>query len=304
MRYKNMISQDQSGLSHRAEWAGGDKLISRLMAEALARPDMVSLAAGFVDQVTLPVEATREALAAVWSQAAKAQAALQYGTTIGHKPLREAIAARLAAADAATGFPSAPSPDRVVVTAGSNQLLHLVADTLLDPGDIVLCAAPSYFVFMATLANVGARTVGVETDFHGMLPESLEEELRRRKAAGELARVKAVYLVTYYDNPTGITTPLPRRRQLIEIVRRWSLEGTIYLIEDAAYRELRYYGDDAPSLVALDDGGDRVIYAGTFSKPYSPGIRVGWGILPAKLVAPCWRRRETSISARPISTRC
>ena len=286
MRYgkRNMAEDRQRGLSRRAHWAGGDKLISRLMAEALARPDLVSLAAGFVDQAALPVEATQQALAALWSKLACARAALQYGTTIGYVPLREAILARMTAADGSAGHRPAPSVDQVVITAGSNQFLHLVADTLLDPGDIVLCAAPSYFVFLASLANVGARTVGVEIDADGMIPEALEQELHRRKAAGKLARVKAIYVVTYYDNPTGITTTLARRQRLIEIARRWSLEGTIYLIEDAAYRELRYYGDDVPSLVALDEDGDRVIHAGTFSKSFSPGIRVGWGILPRELV--------------------
>ena len=98
--------------------------------------------------------------------------------------------------------------------------------------------------------------------------------------------MKAVYLGSYYDNPTGVTTSRARRQALIEIARRWSHARTIYLIEDAAYRELRYYGDEVPSLHALDEEGDRVIHAGTFSKPYSPGIRVGWGILPPKLVEP------------------
>ncbi len=281
-----MVDDQQHGLSRRAHWAGSDKLISRLMAEALAGPNLVSLAAGFVDQATLPVEATQEALAVLWSSPTLARAALQYGTTIGYVPLREAILARLAAADGSVSGCRPPSVDQVVITAGSNQLLHLVADTLLDPGDIVLCAAPSYFVFLGTLANVGARTVGVEIDSEGMIPAALEQELARRQAGGELARVKAVYLSTYYDNPAGITTALTRRRQLLEVVRRWSYEETIYLIEDAAYRELRYYGDDVPSLLALDEDGDAVIHAGTFSKPYSPGIRVGWGILPQRLTEP------------------
>ncbi len=281
-----MANDREPSLSRRAHWAGGDKLISRLMAEALARPDLVSLAAGFVDQAALPVEPTQQALDALWSDPAAARAALQNGTTIGHTPLREAIIARLTAADQSAGLVRSPSLAQVVVTAGSNQLLHLVADTLLDPGDIVLAAAPSYFVFMATLANVGARTIGVETDSDGMIPEALEEELARRQAAGELGRVKAIYLVTYYDNPTGVTTAGPRRQRIVEIARRWSRDGKIYLIEDAAYRELRYYGDDVPSLFALDDDDDRVIHAGTFSKPYSPGIRVGWGILPIELVEP------------------
>ena len=164
---------------------------------------MVSLAAGFVDQETLPVEATREALDAVWSDPARARAALQYGTTIGHKPLRAALLARLSAADGAAAVRK-PAVEQVVITAGSNQLLHLVADTLLDPGDIVLAAAPSYFVFMAALANVGARTIGVAADEQGIVPEALEEELARRAKAGELARVKAIYLVSYYDNPRGV----------------------------------------------------------------------------------------------------
>ncbi len=97
--------------------------------------------------------------------------------------------------------------------------------------------------------------------------------------------MKAIYVVSYYDNPMGVTTSLARRQQLLAIARRWSREGTIYVIEDAAYRELRYYGDDVPSLLALDES-EQVIHAGTFSKPYSPGIRVGWGILPRKLVEP------------------
>ena len=111
---------------------------------------------------------------ALWSSPTLARAALQYGTTIGYVPLREAILARMAAADGSASGRKAPSVDQVVITAGSNQFLHLVADTLLDPGDIVLCAAPSYFVFMGTLANVGARTVGVEIDSEGMIPEALE----------------------------------------------------------------------------------------------------------------------------------
>lgn len=284
-----MSGDEQRGLSRRAAWAGGDNFISRLMTEALARPDLVSLAAGFVDQQTLPAEATRQALDALWADPTRTRIALQYGTTIGHRSLREAILDRMLKADSLGPGGSGPTLDQIVVTAGSNQLLHLVADTLLNPGEIVLCAAPSYFVFLDTLANVGARTVGVEVDCNGIIPEALDEELARRKTAGELAAVKAIYVTTYYDNPSGTTTTTARRQQLIEIARRWSHENTIYIIEDAAYRELRYYGDETPSLYALDgnlDNGEQVIHAGTFSKSFSPGIRVGWGILPKRLVGP------------------
>ena len=124
------------------------------------------------------------------------------------------------------------------------------------------------------------RAIGIETDQHGPIPEAVEEELGRRHAAGELNRVKAIYIVDYYDNPCSVTMPTARRAALVEIVKRWSRKQRIYLIEDAAYRELRYAGDDVPSLRSFDPEGDTVLYAGTFSKSFSPGVRVGWGVLP------------------------
>jgi 2-aminoadipate transaminase len=178
------------------------------------------------------------------------------------------------------------SADQVVLTAGSNQLLYLVGDTILDPGDIVICGAPSYFVFLGTLANLGARSVGVEIDEHGVIPEAVEAHLARLDAAGELGRVKAIYITSYYDNPSSVSVPADRRSALVEIAQRWSRDAKIYLIEDAAYRELRYYADDVPSLRSFDPEGETVVHAGTFSKSFSPGVRVGWGILPPALVEP------------------
>ncbi len=277
---------DQAGLSQRARWAGGEPIANVLMAQTLAHPELISLAAGFVDHDTLPVEPTRRAWEAIWSDPQLARAALQYGTTLGYPPLREAIVERMLDADRQCGHGFDVSPDQVVMTAGSNQLLFLVGDTLLDPGDLVICGAPSYFVFLGTLKNLGANAMGVEIDEHGLIPEAVEDELARLKAAGELGRVKAIYVTTYCDNPSGITLPKERRFALIEIARRWSTENKIYVIEDAAYRELRYYGEDTVSLRAFDEQGDRVIHAGTFSKSFSPGIRVGWGILPPELVKP------------------
>ena len=272
-------------LSQRAQWAGGQP-ISELMAQALAHPELISLAAGFVDQATLPVEPTQQALAAIFSDARRARAALQYGTTPGYPPLREAILARMVEADHALRSEAGLSTDQVVITAGSNQLLHLVGETLLDPGDIVLCAAPSYFVFLGMLANQGARSVGVAADEQGLIPEALEETLQRLDKADELSRVKAIYCTSYFDNPCSVSLAAERRPQIVEIAQRWSTEHRIYVIEDAAYRELRYSGDDLPSLRAYDGDGETVIVAGTFSKSYSPGIRVGWGVLPKALVGP------------------
>lgn len=277
---------DENSLSQRAHWAGGEQAISLLMARTLAQPRLISLAAGFVDQQTLPSEPTRQALEALWSDPEQARAALQYGTTIGHLPLREALLKRLLEADGRTARQLNVTANQVVITAGSNQLLFLLGDILLNPGDVVLCGAPTYFVFLGTLANLGARAVGVEVDQDGLIPEAVEHELARWEIAGELDRVKAIYVISYYDNPTGVTLSAQRRAALVEIAKRWSRRGRLYIIEDAAYRELRYYGEDVPSLRAFDAEGDTVIHTGTFSKSFSPGIRVGWGILPPALLAP------------------
>src|SRR5688572_21341282 len=180
-------------LSQRALRAGGQP-ISVLMQQALANPELISLAAGFVDQATLPVDPTRQALDVLLSDPQRGRAALQYGTTPGFLPLREQMLERLQAADGRPATEARLSVEQVILTAGSNELLHLVVDTLCEPGDIVLCGAPTYFVFLGALANFGVRSIGVTSDDDGLVPEAVEEELARRRAAGDLARVKAIYV--------------------------------------------------------------------------------------------------------------
>ncbi len=270
-------------LSRRAHWSAGQP-ISYLMHLALQRPQLISLAAGFVDQHSLPAEATKQAMDAMFGEPATVRAALQYGTTHGFTPLRETILHRLLEADGGQG--SKPALDQVVLTAGSNELLHLVADAILDPGDIVLAGAPNYFVFLGMLGNLGARCVAVTADEHGLVPEALDATLRRLAATGEINRVKAVYVTSYFDNPTSVSVAAERRPRIVSIVKRHSAGGTIFILEDTAYRELRYAGDDVPALRAYDDEGGTVVCTGTFSKSFSPGIRVGWGVLPRVLVDP------------------
>ena len=271
--------------SLRANWAG-DQPISMLMSRALASPELISLAAGFVDQQSLPARETEQALSDLFKSLSTARAALQYGTTSGYAPLRELLLERTFKGQTERAARGSPTIDQVVLTAGSNQLLHLVLESLADPGDIVLCAAPTYLVFLGTVANVGARSVGVATDSQGLIPEALEATLAQLEDAGELPRVRAIYLVNYFDNPCGITMPADRVRRTIEIAKQWSRRGKIYVLADEAYRELRYAGDDVPSAMVLDEDHDTVLGVGTFSKSYSPGMRVGWGILPAELVSP------------------
>ncbi len=271
-----------SRLSARARRAEGETIVSVLMAKTLAHPELVSLAAGFVDTIGLPVDTTMAAASAVLSHGERGRAALQYGTTAGFLPLRQFILDRLLAADGQTAGGTGLSVEQVVITAGSNQLLHHLGEVLLDPGDIVLCAAPSYFVFLGMIESLGGITVGVEADEHGIVPEALEETLAELSRAGRSARVKAIYVTSYFDNPAGVSVAKERRPVLLEIAKRYE----VYLIEDVAYRELRYQGEDLPSLRCFDGDGDTVIQAGTFSKSFSPGIRIGWGILPRTLVAP------------------
>jgi 2-aminoadipate transaminase len=246
---------------------------------------LLSLAAGFVDEATLPTAVVREACAQIMGDDRAARTALQYGSTPGSPKLRSMLLERFLT-DQSVPVANAPTVEQVVITAGSNQLLHLIAESILDPGDLVLCTAPTYFVFLGILANVGARGHGIATDDQGMIPEALDEHLEQLDACGELGRVKAIYLVPYFDNPQGITTAPERARRIVETAKRWSINHTIHVIADEAYRELRYSGPDVPSARCYDDEGETVIVAGTFSKSFSPGIRVGWGILPPKLVEP------------------
>lgn len=266
--------------SRRATLAEGQP-ISELMSRALDNPGLISLAAGFVDGRTLPVDIVREVMADLLGDDVEARAMLQYGTTPGLIALRKSILEQFTSATDA-----GETLDRVVITAGSNQLLHVVAESLLDPEDIVLCAAPTYLVFLGTIANLGARTWSIETDDWGMIPEALEGTLQQLFRVGDLPRVKAIYLVPYSDNPSGITMPAERVQRIVEIAKQWSHRTRIHVIADEAYRELRYSGEDVPSAIEFDDDGETVIVAGTFSKSFSPGVRVGWGILPEHLVGP------------------
>ncbi|NDD39160.1 MAG: PLP-dependent aminotransferase family protein, partial [Verrucomicrobia bacterium] len=165
---------------------------------------------------------------------------------------------------------------------GSQQLLYLLTEALCDPGDIVLVEDPTYFVYLGIAQSHGLRCRGVR-----LLPDGLDlahleqvlEELRRR---GDLPRVKLLYLVTYYQNPTGYTTSFAKKAAALKLLRRYEKFAghPLYLIEDAAYRELRFAGEEVPSALAAPGGADRVLYAGTFSKPFATGVRVGFGVLP------------------------
>ena len=255
--------------------------ISWLMKTALARPKLISLAAGFTDNATLPVEISRRLLNKILRSPKTGQPALQYGTTAGESNLRQLTATHLQKLDG--GHDRAHSPERVLITGGSQQFLYMTLEALCDEGDIVLVEDPTYFVFLSILQSRGLRARGVKLERDGVDLVHLEKVLTQLKQSGELRRVKALYLVTYFQNPTGATTTLAKKRAALKLLKKYeSAAGhPIYLLEDAAYRELSF-GDAAapPTALTLPGAPVRVIYAGTYSKPFATGVRVGFGILP------------------------
>jgi 2-aminoadipate transaminase len=266
-----------------------DQPISYFMRQAVENPGLISLAAGLVDPVSLPADAVADAVATILARPESARAALQYGTTPGHAPLREKLLARTAALDGVTPAELSLTPEDVVVTTGSQQLLYMLGELLFNPGDIVIVEAPSYFVYQGTLNSMGVRTLAVPMDEHGMNVDALEELLGRLERSGDLDRVRLIYVVDYYQNPSGLTLSLPRRRRVLELAQRYGRRQRIFVLEDAAYRELRYEGPDLPSIKSFDDENSHVILAMTFSKSCAPGLKTGYGFLPRDLVVPLER---------------
>lgn len=275
-------------LSTRAQQTA-DQPISYFMQQAVENPRLISLAAGLVDAESLPAADVQAAMNEILRGPASARAALQYGTTQGYAPLREKLLARSLALDSLSSGELGLTVDDVVVTTGSQQLLYLAGELLLDPGDIVIAEAPSYFVYQGTLDSLGARTLSVPMDDDGLDTDALADLLAGLERSGELSRLRLIYVCDYFQNPSGRTLSLARRKQLLELVRKYSRKQRIFILEDAAYRELRYDGPDLPSIKSLDDENFHVILGMTFSKPLAPGLKTGYALLPRGLMAPLLR---------------
>jgi 2-aminoadipate transaminase len=278
-------------LSRRWKWATHGRAISYLMEQAVENPNAISLAAGLVDPSTLPVDETRRVLGEMLGDPERGRRALQYGTTPGSERLRRQIAQLIERLEARSNAPVEIDPARLILTTGSQQLLSLVGEVLLDPDDICLVAAPTYFVFLGVIHGLGARAVPIPADENGMQIDLLERELERIEAAGELSKVKLIYAVSYFENPSGVSLSTERRRELVRLAERWSRDHKIFVLEDAAYRELCYDGPDRPSIWSFDPSHETVILSQTFSKSFSPGLRCGYGLLPKPLVRPVSDRK-------------
>jgi DNA-binding transcriptional MocR family regulator len=233
-----------------------------------ARPEVISFAGGLPAPELFDVEGIRSAYDRVLAE--DGRRVLQYSTTEGDPALRAAVAGRLTARGLATGV------DDLLVTAGSQQGLTLVAAALLEPGDVVLVEDPTYLAALQIFGFAGARVVPVPTDADGLDPVALEELVRRE-------RPKLLYVVPNFQNPTGRTLPLARRRAVAEVAERYGL----WIAEDDPYGDLRFEGGYEPWIASLAAAADRTILLGSFSKIMAPGMRLGWLRAPAGLARAC-----------------
>jgi DNA-binding transcriptional MocR family regulator len=230
----------------------------REILKVTQRPEVISFAGGLPAPELFPVRTLAAATQRVFEE--EGTRGLQYSTTEGHPPLRRKIAERMKAT-----WDAHVTPEQVLVTSGSQQGLDLSGKLLLDEGDVVLCESPSYLGALSAWNVMRPRWVEVATDDDGMDPASLDEKLRAHPNA------KAIYVIPNFQNPSGRTWSLERRRRFMDLVERHD----VWVVEDNPYGELRFEGSPIPSLKSLDRRG-RVIALGTFSKVFCPGLRVAW----------------------------
>ncbi|MCD4714230.1 MAG: PLP-dependent aminotransferase family protein [Clostridiales bacterium] len=221
------------------------------------RPEIISFAGGLPAPEMFPVEAYKQMAIKVLDE--MGMEALQYSTTEGYDPLREKIAARMGNCGI-----SAEKQD-ILITNGSQQGLDFTGKIFINPGDYVLCESPSYLGAINAFRAYECEFQEVDTDSDGMVMESLELAIQ------EHPKAKFIYVIPDFQNPSGRTWSKERRIKLVEIANRYNL----VIIEDNPYGELRYEGEAIPAIKSFDTEG-RVVYLGTFSKTFSPGLRIGW----------------------------
>lgn len=255
------MQETQYRLSARAKSAKASEI--RELLKLVGRPSMISFAGGIPDPALLSVDLFHEASRDIFAGPASAREALQYSTTEGYAPLRQWIADRMSS----KGIPA--SADNILITTGSQQAIDLIGRVMLDPGDTVLTARPSYLGALQSFTANGARLANEDAPLDREAPAP-----------------KLVYLIPDFANPDGRTMTRAERQAALDRAR--SLDAVI--IEDAAYTDLRYDGQPVDAIAAMDcaQTGDietsRTLYCGTFSKTLSPGLRIGWVCGPTALL--------------------
>jgi 2-aminoadipate transaminase len=246
----------------------------RELLKLTERPEVISFGGGMPAPEIFPYEEIRLACDRILTNFG--EKALQYGTTEGFNPLRMMIS------EEATRNGLCCDLENIMITSGSQQALDLLGKIFINPGDNILVESPTYLGALQAWNAYGAEYVVVKSDEHGMLPDSLEAGLRNNP--------KFMYVLPNFQNPTGITFNLERRKKVVELADKYGVP----IIEDDPYGQLRFEGESLPSLATLDaqmrgqsncryDGN--VIYLSTFSKILAPGIRLAWVIAPPEAVS-------------------
>lgn len=229
----------------------------REMLKAAENPEVISFAGGLPAPELFPLEAIEDVSGLVLREMGRR--ALQYSSTEGYWPLRNWIAQR-----SNSQYGTAQDADNVQIVHGSQQALDMTGKIFLDEGDVVLCEVPTYLAALSAFRIYGCRFAGVATDDEGMVPEALEQALKDNPAA------KVIYVIPDFQNPTGKSWSLARRKALAELSARYG----VMVLEDAPYVELRFEGEALPSVQSL--GGANILRTSTFSKTFCPGYRIGW----------------------------
>lgn len=230
----------------------------REILKVTAQEDVISFAGGLPAPELFPIDEINEISRIVLEK--EGAKALQYTTTEGYVPLREWIAGRMNER-LGTRF----DRDNILITHGSQQGLDLSGKVFLDEGDTVLCESPTYLAAISAFRAYGCSFIEIPTDGKGMVTEVLEDVLRRT------GNVKLIYVIPTFQNPTGKTWSLERRRELAELSSKYG----VAVVEDNPYGELRYEGEPLPSVKSFDTAGN-VLCTGSFSKIFCPGLRIGW----------------------------
>lgn len=230
----------------------------REILKSASDPGVISLSAGNPAPDAFPIEAISEISARILRD--NPIGVLQYGVSEGYQPLRDTLKQYLKTKHNIGG-----ENDELIIVSGAQQVMDIAAKTFLNEGDVLICEAPSFVGALNTFRSYNAELVGVPVDPDGMNMEALE------KALDENPRAKLIYTITNFQNPSGVTMSLEKKKRMYELAKA---HGCL-IIEDNPYGDLRYYGEDVPAIKSFDTDGI-VIYSGSFSKVLAPGIRVGY----------------------------
>ncbi len=227
-------------------------------------PGMIPFSAGNPAPDAFPSEQIGKITAEIFSE--QPINALQYSITEGYQPLKDAVRAR---------YPQLfHENDDIVITTGAQQVMNLTTMSLCNEGDVIICEKPSFIGSLNSFRSFNAKLVGVETETDGMNIDMLEAALKANPNA------KFIYVIPDFQNPTGLTTSLEKRKAIYNLAKQYG----VMILEDNPYGETRFAGETVPTIKSMDEDGI-VVYAGSFSKVIAPGLRVGYAIAPKPVLA-------------------